>query len=254
MIEQQALFSKSRRIIAGNWKMHGTRKSVQELCAHIAAALSHDPAVLVFPSFVHLESVQGQLGEHCQVGAQDISQFPGQGAYTGEVSGDMLRDLGIAACLVGHSERRHVLGEPGQLIRLKVERAWEAGLGVMLCVGETESERDLGATRERLRHQLRGALGQDKLNGPLAVAYEPVWAIGTGRPATMEQVELSLGWLREELAGIGHDPDLPVLYGGSVNVRNAQELLAIDGLDGLLIGGASLQAEAFLEILAQARH
>ncbi len=253
MTEQHTLFAKTPRIIAGNWKMHGTKASVQALCAGIAAGLRRDPAVMVFPSFLHLDKVQEMLGTHCRVGAQDISQFPDQGAFTGEVSGAMLRDMGMAAILVGHSERRHVLGESDQLIRLKLQRGWEAGLGVMLCVGETASERDLGATQERLRHQLRSALGQDKLKGPLAVAYEPVWAIGTGRSATTEQVALSLDWLREELAGLGHDPDLPVLYGGSVNMRNAEELLAIDTMDGLLVGGASLQAESFLEIVAQAR-
>lgn len=254
MMQQRTIFQKGPRIIAGNWKMHGTKKSVQALCARLAAAWMHeDPAVVVFPSFVHLDRVQDMLAGHCLVGAQDVSQFPEQGAYTGEVSSSMLRDLGIAACLVGHSERRHILGEPDQLIRLKLERAWAAGLGVMLCVGETESERDLGTTRERLRHQLRAALGQSKLEGSLAVAYEPVWAIGTGRPATTEQVALSMQWLREELAGLGYDKDLPVLYGGSVNLGNAKELLAIESVDGLLIGGASLQAEIFLEIVAQAR-
>lgn len=253
MTEQRILFAKSPRIIAGNWKMHGTKASVQALCTGLASGLRHDPAVMVFPAFLHLEKVQDMLGAHCLVGAQDISQFPDQGAFTGEVSGAMLRDMGMVAVLVGHSERRHILGESDQLIRLKLQRAWEAGLGVMLCVGETAAQRDLGATRERLRHQLRSALGQDKLKGPLAVAYEPVWAIGTGRAATTEQVATSLGWLREELAGLGHDPDLPVLYGGSVNVRNAKELLAIPTMDGLLIGGASLEAEGFLEIVAQAR-
>ena len=237
-----------RQLIAGNWKMHGLAAEALSLAKAVAAGaggLTCD--LLVCPPFVHVPAVaQALAGTPVAVGAQDCHPAK-QGAHTGEVSALMLRDAGATWVILGHSERRQNHGETDELVREKVLAAVDAGLNPIVCVGETEDQRNAGQETEVVGWQIAGSLPKP-FNG--VVAYEPVWAIGTGKTATEQDVAMMHAFIREELvrqfgdAGQG----IRILYGGSMRPANAASLLAVPHVGGGLIGGASLKADDFLAI------
>ena len=242
-----------RRIVAGNWKLHGDRKFACALVEEIAAAAA--PAGvdrIVLPPLPYL----GELCEHfdargVQFGAQDVSVNEA-GAYTGEVSAAMLVDVGARYGLVGHSERRQYHGESSELVAQKFFAAKRAGLVPILCVGESLREREAGQTEWRIEQQLEPIFvlgGPEALDGAI-VAYEPVWAIGTGRTASPEQAQAVHAFIRGEVASRNAKiaGSLPILYGGSVKPDNAKALFSQPDVDGGLVGGASLVARDFLAI------
>lgn len=255
-----------RRIVAGNWKMHGSRASARELAGALAGA-KHEgarglPEVIVFPPFPHLDAVRRVLDEAqsaeniaVQLGAQDLSSHE-QGAHTGEVSADMLDDCGCSHVLVGHSERRTAFGESDELVAQKFRQAANHGLIPVLCVGETLPERKAGQTVRAVLRQLGAVMELCGAGGfkRAVLAYEPVWAIGTGHTATPEQAQEVHALLRGEIARSDAKiaAGLRILYGGSVNGANAVALFAQPDIDGGLVGGASLDAKGFLRIIAAA--
>ena len=243
--------------IAGNWKMHFTHTEAAALGARLGARMgAHTGArVMVAPPFTALQAVADALrGSAIELGAQNVNPEAG-GAHTGEVACAMLAALGVGVVIVGHSERRHVYGEDDALIARKLRAVVDAGLEAVLCVGETLAERDAGAAAAVVARQLRAALGTCSAAdlGRVVVAYEPVWAIGTGRTASVADADAMHREVRAvvgELAGAAAAAELVVQYGGSVKPDNAAELLASPQVDGLLVGGASLQVESFARIVA----
>lgn len=243
-----------RRVVAGNWKMNGTRQSIEGLLAELLPGLADGVKtdVIVCPPYGYLGLVGRKLeGTAVRLGAQSVSEHA-SGAYTGEVAAAMLRDLGCSHAIVGHSERRALFGESSVVVADKFEAARAAGLVPILCVGETLDERDRGTTHEVIAEQLDSVLtreGGAGLGGAL-VAYEPVWAIGTGKTASPEQAQEIHQFIRSRVAQ--REPrvaaDLPILYGGSVKPSNAVELFEMADIDGGLIGGAALNAQDFLQI------
>ena len=241
-----------RSLIAGNWKMHGSRARVGELLdGLLAGSLPEAVDIVVCPTYVHLaQSLERCSGSVIGLGAQDCSHMQ-SGAYTGEVSAEMLIDQGCQWVILGHSERRQYHGESDNLVAAKLGAAVAAGLQPIVCVGETREQREAGEAESVVGSQLRGALdGQPALAG-LVIAYEPVWAIGTGLTATPEQAQEMHAFIRRSLEDIqGIDADATrVLYGGSVKAGNAEELFAQPDIDGALVGGAALVAEDFLAII-----
>lgn len=242
--------------VAGNWKMNLDRRGARGLVEAVRAQadrLEHLD-VAVFPPFVYLDEVARVLsGSRVKVGAQNCCDET-EGAFTGEVSARMLRDVGAQAVILGHSERRHLFGETDELVRRKVGAALAAGLEVILCVGETLAEREAVLTQEVVRTQLVAGLS-GVAAGDLArvtIAYEPVWAIGTGKNATSAQASEVHAYLRALLADLYGAPAAErtrIQYGGSVKADNAAELLRAPHVDGALVGGASLKADSFLPIL-----
>ena len=246
-----------KKLVAGNWKMHGSRSMASALVGDIIAALPSSVDVAVFPPFPYLGELASQhVGSGLGFGAQDVSEHDGQGAYTGEVSAAMLADVGAQWALVGHSERRQYHGETSALVARKFAAARAGGLTPILCVGETLEERNAGLTDAVVAKQLKAVI---ELNGigsfdTAVIAYEPVWAIGTGHTATPEQAQQVHAFIRSQLekedAMIARLTRL--LYGGSVKAANAADLFAQSDVDGGLIGGASLAAADFLGICAAA--
>ena len=236
-------------VIAGNWKMYKSPPETRAFCAALRARLhGFDGAdVIVCPPYTSLHEALGILAvTEIGVFAQN-AHWAREGAYTGEVSPWMLRDMGVGGTLVTHSERRQLFGETDASSALRIEGALDAGLHVIACVGETEAEREAGETVSVVRRQLdaiRTVVAEENLER-LAIAYEPVWAIGTGRTATPDQAEEVHALIKGLL-------EVPVLYGGSVNQENAAELLAQPDVDGALVGGASLDVESFTAICATA--
>jgi triosephosphate isomerase (TIM) len=232
------------RLVAGNWKMHGSREANRALLDAIVAGAGNAAArCAVCPPFPYLAQVAERLrGTAVAWGAQNVSEHK-QGAYTGEVSAAMLVEFGCRYAIVGHSERRQLYGETDAQVAAKFAAARAAGLTPILCVGETLAEREAGRTEEVVARQL----GAVKLDGAV-LAYEPVWAIGTGRNATPEQAQEVHAFLRRQLpAEMGRST--PILYGGSVKPQNAAAIFAMPDVDGGLIGGASLVAADFLAIV-----
>ncbi|REJ96079.1 MAG: triose-phosphate isomerase [Planctomycetota bacterium] len=249
-----------RYLVAGNWKMNGTLASAQELARAVAEGVPDESSqvdVLICPAFPHLAGVKEAVGNaRVRVGAQN-AYHEKPGAYTGEVALEMLVDLGIDAVILGHSERRHVLKETDELINRKVRAALEQKLQVVLCVGELLSEREASQTEAVLDRQMEGGLnGVDASQmNQIVVAYEPVWAIGTGHTATPDQAQAAHAHLRNWLSS-RYNPavaeGMQILYGGSVKPDNAAELLAQPDVDGALVGGASLKPELFQPIIQAA--
>ncbi|SDH54804.1 triosephosphate isomerase [Pseudomonas flavescens] len=240
-----------RPMVAGNWKMHGTRASVAELIDGLnRQVLPADVDVAVFPVSVHLgQVVEGLGGVAVSIGAQDCAVEAGQGALTGEVSSEQLRDAGCRLVLIGHSERRLMLGDGEEQVVRKFAAAQVAGLVPVLCVGETLEQREAGETLAVVGRQLDSvidALGVAVLSSAV-VAYEPVWAIGTGLTASPEQAQDVHAAIRARVAGKDADVAgaLRILYGGSVKAANAAELFGMPDIDGGLVGGASLNADEF---------
>lgn len=243
------------KIIVGNWKMHGDFKAIDKLlCAVRQALFSLDVDVVVCPTFVHLNFVHGKL-KHSKLmglGAQDVSAHH-EGAFTGEVAAPMLKEIGCNYVIIGHSERRQYQHETNEIINAKLQRALEAKLIPILCIGETKAERDANKTKKVLETQLTQALQNlPKLNGkvPLMIAYEPVWAIGAGASASEQQIIDAHAFIRSILIKLlpKLGADLPILYGGSVKAKNAQSILHLPEVAGALVGGASIIAAEFIKI------
>ncbi len=229
--------------IVGNWKMNGLGAELGELDALVAAGPVAGVSLAICPPATLLSRAAGRLaGSHVMLGGQDCHAAQ-SGAHTGDISAEMLADAGARLVILGHSERRADHGETDACVRAKVEAAWRAGLTPIVCVGETAAERDAGCTHEVVLAQLSGSLPQPLRAGLLMVAYEPVWAIGTGRTPTPDEI----GAVHQAIAGV-LPPDTPILYGGSVRPENAAALLAVPHVCGALVGGASLKAADFLAI------
>jgi len=245
-----------KKLIAGNWKMNGSLASNQALLKGILSGLK-DPAcdIAVCVPAPYFAQCQALLATSpVELGAQDVSQYE-TGAYTGEVSVAMLKDFGVRYAIVGHSERRQYHGETDASVAAKAQRALANGVTPIVCVGETLAEREAGKTEEVVKRQLAAVI---HLNGhcisEIVVAYEPVWAIGTGKTAMPEQAQAVHAVLRAQLkAATPQAERITILYGGSMNAANAEQLLAQPDIDGGLIGGASLKAPDFLTIIAAAR-
>lgn len=248
-----------RYLVAGNWKMNGDKAANAQLMAGILAGLGDSPAVeaLVCPPAVYLESVGALAQSRIALGAQNLSEQDKPGAYTGEIHGAMLTELGCRYVIVGHSERRALYGETDGIVASKFQVAQKLGLVPILCLGETLAEREAGATEQVLARQLKAVVDLCGIASfeAAVIAYEPVWAIGTGRTATPEQAQAAHAYIRGLLAiGDARIAGLTrLLYGGSVKADNADSLFACADVDGGLIGGASLKATEFLAICAAAQ-
>ncbi len=239
-----------KRLVVGNWKMHGSRPANAELLAGLLAARPFAADVGVCVPFVFLSETAATLaGSDIRWGAQDVSAHE-QGAYTGEISAGMLAECGCRYTLVGHSERRAYHAESDALVASKAQAALARGVTPIVCVGETLAERDAGHTEAVVKRQLSAVIHQlAHCASEIVVAYEPVWAIGTGRTATPEQAQAVHAVLRAQLqAATGHGASMKILYGGSVKPDNAATLFAQPDIDGGLIGGASLKAADFIAI------
>ena len=237
-----------RPIVAGNWKMNGTRASVRELVAGVRAGLAGLEAVdvVVCPSFPFLADVaDAAAGSALALGAQNVADYD-EGAYTGEVSAAMLAEFDVSYAIVGHSERRQLYGETDAQVAERFAAARRNGLRPILCVGETLEEREAGQTEAVVARQLGAVLDHQGAEAfeTAVIAYEPVWAIGTGVTAAPEQAQAVHAFIRGQVAGA----QVPILYGGSMKADNAEGLLAMPDIDGGLIGGASLKADEFLTI------
>lgn len=238
--------------VAGNWKMHGTVREAAELAGGLAAQIGHvdNVDVALCPPYTAIGTVRDAIrGSRLRLGAQDL-HWEKSGAYTGEVSAGMLIDAGCSCVIIGHSERRQFFGETDDSVNRKLKAAVAAGLEAIVCVGETLVEREAGSTLAVVERQLAGGLegaGCDQL----AIAYEPVWAIGTGKVATPDQAQEVHGFIRAWLGRkYGHAADcVRILYGGSVKPDNILSLSAQPDIDGALVGGASLKVDSFLDIV-----
>ncbi len=245
-----------KKLIAGNWKMNGSLAANEALLKGLLAGLKTAPpcAVAVCVPSVYLAQAQALVsGSALDLGAQDVS---GQeaGAYTGEISAAMLREFGVRYAIVGHSERRQYHFETDAVVAVKAQRALAAGITPIVCVGETLAEREANRTEEVVKRQLAAVIhANGHCISEIVVAYEPVWAIGTGKTATPDQAQQVHAVLRAQLkAATPQAGRIQILYGGSMNAANAAQLLAQPDIDGGLVGGASLKAPDFLEIIAAA--
>jgi triosephosphate isomerase len=246
-------------MIAGNWKMHKTvdeaEAFIQALLPRVSSVSGVDVAICpAFPALAPM--VDSVRGSRVQVYAQNMHYEP-SGAFTGEVSAAMLTDIGVEGVVLGHSERREMFGETDRALQLKVPAALAAGLKPILCVGETEEEREADETERKLRHQVKEGLARVETErlGDVVIAYEPIWAIGTGRVATAEQAQEAIAFVRALVADRSREQAerTRVLYGGSVKPESCPALLALPDVDGALVGGASLEADSFASIVAAAR-
>ncbi|MEM9468978.1 MAG: triose-phosphate isomerase [Pseudomonadota bacterium] len=245
-----------KRLIAGNWKMNGSMESSLELARDIVSGIQGDSALLekndflVCPPFVYLAPVQTELSQAVSLGGQDCSPFD-KGAYTGDASAAMLKDMNCDHVILGHSERRQYYRESNMLIKQKAEMALEQGLTAIICVGETESEREEGKEQKIVGQQLSESMPEGTTVENLVIAYEPVWAIGTGKTATTDDIQAMHAFIRYQLKNKIKDGDqVRILYGGSVKPENAADIFAVENVNGALIGGASLKAIDFLGIAA----
>lgn len=250
-------------VVGGNWKMNTTRAEAVKLAASMQDGcrdMGGGVEVVIFPPFVFLDAVSSGLDAEAPpaLGAQDV-YFEPNGAFTGEISAAMLREVGVTSVLAGHSERRHVMGESDDLVNRKVHAAIHADFQCILCIGETQQQREDGQTNEINREQLIGSLWDveaDDVLRRIVIAYEPVWAIGTGLTASPEDAQHAHTAIRAEFALLYGDAaasEIRIIYGGSVKPDNAEALFAERDIDGFLVGGASLDAQAFLRIVAAAR-
>ncbi len=243
-----------RPLIAGNWKMNGLKSSLAEFEAMLAdaGALAGKADLLVCPPATLIAFFADKLGgSKLTIGAQDCHPKP-SGAHTGDLAAEMLADAGATAIIVGHSERRADHGESDALVRQKAEAAWRAGLTAIVCIGETREQRDAGQTLDICGGQLKGSLPDGATAANLVVAYEPVWAIGTGLTPTAQDVEQVHRFIRDVLVARFNreGAQVRILYGGSVKPSNAAELMGVANVNGALVGGASLKAADFLAIAA----
>jgi triosephosphate isomerase (TIM) len=246
-------------LIAGNWKMHKTEREAEEYIQGLlprVSALERVEVAICAPFTALRALVDSARGSRVEVYAQNMHEAP-EGAYTGEVSAAMLVEIGVQGVVLGHSERRAYFAESDHALASKVPAALEAALTPILCIGESEEERDAGDTERRLRHQIAEDLArvpEDRL-AQVVIAYEPIWAIGTGKVASPEQAQEAIAFIRALLAARdeGTAEAVRILYGGSVTPAHAAELLALPDVDGALVGGASLEVESFAGICSAAR-
>jgi len=241
-------------MVAGNWKMNGSSESVKALIAGIKEGMADVPnaEVVVCPPAVYIPRVSGSAdGSGIKVGSQNICDED-KGAFTGEISGGMLKDVGCEYAIVGHSERRALYGESDKLVAKRFAAARRNGIKPILCIGETLEERESGVTNDVCARQIDAVLALESVAAlaDAVIAYEPVWAIGTGKVATPEQAQEVHAFIRGKIAALNSEvaQGLRILYGGSMNPSNAAELIGQPDIDGGLIGGASLKAEDFLNI------
>ncbi len=245
-----------RPLIAGNWKMYLTQAEAVSLALAVAESSQActDRDVMIAPAFTALAAVaQAVQGGKVMVGSQNIA-WEKEGAFTGEISAPMLNDLGVTVAIIGHSERRHIFGEDNAMVNRRLHGALNGAILPILCIGETLSEREAGKTfavlEAQIRHGLAGVSGEQMAQ--MVIAYEPVWAIGTGKTATNEQAQEAHAFVRQLLADI-FEKDVAVsvriLYGGSVKPENVDDLMAQPDIDGALVGGAALKAESFDRII-----
>jgi len=243
-------------LISGNWKMNLTREETKDLAQKIKDGL--DPnlqhEVLLAPSFTNLETVKKVIKETKILLAAQNMFWEEKGAFTGEVSPIQLKDIGCNYVIIGHSERRNIFGETDEIINKKIKSALKNEINVIMCIGETLTERETGKTYEVLRKQLENGLKDIDRNSisKIVIAYEPVWAIGTGKTATPTQAEEAHMFIREKIKDL-YDRDISdkirILYGGSVKAENIDDLMAQKNIDGVLVGGESLKADKFLRII-----
>lgn len=237
-----------RKLAAGNWKMNGTAAALSEVSALAGLRGGATCEILLCPPTTLVERMaRAAEGANIAVGGQDC-HWAENGAHTGDVSAEMLKDAGATYVITGHSERRADHGESDEIVRHKTEAAWAAGLTVIVCVGETLSEREASNTIDIIKGQLAGSVPDQATGHNLVVAYEPVWAIGTGKVPTTEQIGEVHGVIRAQLEkrfGPGVGRSVRLLYGGSVKPSNAAEIFAVENVDGALVGGASLKANDF---------
>ena len=241
-----------KAFIAGNWKMHKTVSEATDLARELVSELGQSGArLMVAPPFTALAAVGATIqGTGIELGAQNMAAEL-EGAHTGEVSVKMLKDVGVRVVILGHSERRHTYGETDELINKKVQLALSEGMDVILCVGETLDEREAGKVETVVGEQLRGGLAGIESLSKVTIAYEPVWAIGTGKTATPTDADAVHAFIRNEIKGLYSETasqDLVIQYGGSVKPANVAELMSMENIDGALVGGASLKAETFVPI------
>jgi len=240
-------------LIAANWKMNPTsQEEAKNLFNSIKEGIrSAQAEVVICPPFIYLAELKGLT-----LGAQDMF-YEEKGAFTGEISGEMLKDLGIEYVIIGHSERRKYFGETDEIVNKKIKKALEIGLKVIFCIGETAEERDTGKKNEVLERQIKIGLKDINLAGlgdppTINVAYEPVWAIGTGNNCSVEETKQSIEFIRETLVLSGVEGKIRILYGGSVKSENSGDYIKNAGANGLLVGGASLNAQEFVKIVKSA--
>lgn len=239
------------RIIAGNWKMNTGIAEAKELAEAIAKQPVQDGVTaVVCPPFTHLQTVGEALsGTDYVLGAQNMSPNS-NGAFTGEVSAPMLKELGVEYVIIGHSERREILGETDELVREKTMKALQEGLKPILCVGENLEQREAGEEKEIVGAQIEAVLKDASEDlSQMVIAYEPIWAIGTGKTASSDQAEEMCAFLYEKVEEFLPGKTLPVLYGGSVKPDNIEELMAMPHIDGALVGGASLKADSYHKLV-----
>ena len=243
-----------KKIIAGNWKMNKTRDEALQFVYAVSEKLPHIDEVdsVVCAPFPLLRTLCKRQGDNLRVGAQNM-HYADNGAYTGEISAEMLTTLGVAYVIIGHSERRAMFNETDETVNLKVKKAFEKGLIPILCVGETLEQREKGQEKQVVKAQLEKNLEGLNKNDieHLVIAYEPIWAIGTGRTASAEQAEEMCAYVREVVKDLyGQVADkMRVQYGGSVKVDNIKEILSMPNIDGALVGGASLKADDFVKLV-----
>ena len=241
-----------RPLVAGNWKMNGTGPSLSEIEA-VSERIAHEPAnadVLICPPFTLLSRAVAAARGRIAIGAQDCHERTA-GAFTGDVSAEMLRDAGAISVIVGHSERRRYHHETDADVAAKAEAAWRAGLSAIICIGETEAEREAGHAEKVVERQIMAGVPTGGRPSTTAIAYEPIWAIGTGRTPSNAEIASMHTIIRNALESRcgGESRDMRILYGGSVNPANAREILGLPNVNGALVGGASLKAHDFLAII-----
>lgn len=244
------------KLVAGNWKMNGLRASsgmLTELLAslgtaHAAAEVLVCPPATLLAAFAEiLKDTQVRVGGQC-------CHASASGAHTGDISAEMIRDTGASYVIVGHSERRVDHGETNAQVTAQAQAALRAGLTPVICIGENEAAYEEGMTKAVLAEQIRGSLPPELRGQPITIAYEPIWAIGTGKTATIAEIVETHAFIRDAVAGaFGRETRLRILYGGSVKPSNAGEILHAEGVDGVLVGGASLKASDFLSIIASCK-
>src|SRR6201996_8472670 len=244
-----------RQLIAGNWKMNGTGASLKEIEAVARAAEAGKAAcdILICPPATLIAPAVAAAADRIAIGGQDCHAEV-SGAFTGDISAEMLKDAGASAVIVGHSERRQYHGETNEMIAAKAKAAWRAGLLAIICIGETEAERADGKERHVCSRQIVGSVPPEAKAETTCIAYEPVWAIGTGKTPTSEEIADIHAHIRDELVKClgAEGKDMRILYGGSVKPTNAKEILALDNVGGALVGGASLKAADFQPIFMAA--
>ncbi len=237
------------KLIVANWKMNGTLKSTHAFCQEIAPlsqGTKTENTLVICPPAPYLSSLNNDLKTSpIKMGGQDCSAAQ-EGAYTGETSAEMLADMGCSYVIIGHSERRQHHKESNELLALKIKQALDAGLHPIFCIGERETDYEANRTQEILTEQLK-ALESFKINGKIVIAYEPVWAIGTGKVASLDDIQNTCAFIRKTLSSDYSLPS-PILYGGSVKGDNAGSILSLQDVGGVLVGGASLKASEFWKI------